>query len=663
MASVVGLLRGCYVPQFVLGGLTRIVGPVVLRYATTAASSVFFKEDDTSTTASNHAKVPGTSERSDVQFPAPPISTLAWFDIQCPASTIHTPISVEVPNHAEVEIPGAELQFPAPPMSTPTWFATQCLAASISVGSALEDPNYAEAEVPGTCFLAEQAEVQFPAPPMSPPTWFSIQCPASTIHTPTLVETPNHAEGEIPGTSEPAEVQFPAPPMSTPTWFATQCPAAPISVGSALEDPNYTEAEVPGTSFLAESAEVQFPAPSMPTPAWFDTQCPASTIHAPTSGLEVSNHAEVPATSLLSRRSEVQRSMSIPAWFDTQCLASTVPAPTSVYLPYSVIQVVCPLKRDEPSPTSFVQSGTQHLPFTMTVSHCFAFLEILAICPLDLIPANPNPPPVPVLALGVSSVLPIASQTIDPSLPASSILAHSMTAPQTIDSYLFSPLMLSQLFVVCLALFIVSDMDWWRSGGQSASEPEGLPNKDLAAAPAEPIRPQLRRKPSDAADWRVPRNHPRNSVLETETLQTPTAPPRREYSPSTPQTKFDPAHDYTAHREATATPPATPTYATYVPPHRRASFDFGTRRPLAEVGNGVGTPLSSKPGFEANPKLRRRSSAQAVLSPTVSHKLNHRTGFPVDPTPTRRHTKQQSINRFVTEDRRNWTYVAPLDLD
>ncbi|KAJ7672671.1 hypothetical protein B0H17DRAFT_182162 [Mycena rosella] len=532
MAEVVGLLRGYYVPQFVLGGLTRAVGPVILRYATTGASNIFSKQD-TSTTFPNSADVPaGTpllAEGSNVQFP--PSSML---DIQRLASTIAPTTSVYLSFSIQAVCPLEHDEVPSPFSRIVRQHTTM---VSISFP-----------------FLAMQ--VMCPLDPLDPnatlempPSWLDIQRSAF-MKAPTSVYLP-------------FSIQAICPLEDPPTFSRVVRPAAKVS---------------PSFPFLA-----------------LQTMCPLDLVP-----LDSNATLEVP-----------------PTWFDTQRSTSTIAPTTSAYLRF---QSICLEYEAPPTSSRVVQTGTQHPHFATKVSISSPFLAMQVMCPLDLVSLDPN-----------------ANATLAPA-PVSSVFPAHASVSQTIGSYLFLPIFLSQLFVVCIVAVIVTNMDWWRSGSTR------LPNKDLPEVD-QPTRPKLRRKPSDAPNWRVPRNN----TLHSGTTQTTT-------TAITPQTKLDPAHD-ARQAQPVALAAATLTYATYVPPHkRRASVDFGTRRPLAEVGNsfanGRGTALSSKTPTQTAPGLRRRSSTPFVQPPapqSASHTLHHRASFP---------------NRLAAKNRpSNRRDGTPFDLD
>ncbi|KAJ7449623.1 hypothetical protein FB451DRAFT_750840 [Mycena latifolia] len=520
MTDVVGLLRGYYVPQFVLGGLTRAIGPVIFRYAATSARHVFFKQQVTTSTSHSHAEVPADTslltEGSYVQILAP-ISAL---------TSVYLPFSVIQAICLLDEVP--------PPMSTPTSFDVQHPASTIP---ALTSAYILFSVIQAIC-LFEQDEV---SPPISSPILFDIPHTTSSIPAFTSVNTPFSVIQAICHLDQMPQL------MSSPTWFAIQYPV------------------------------------------------------------------------------------------------ETTSAPTSAYLPFSGIQSICPLHHHEvpPTPSAVVQASTQHPDFTTKVSATFPFLAMQAMCPLYLVQLDPN-------------------ATLAPA-PALSVFPSSVTISQTIGSYLFSPLVLFQLLVVCLISVIIADMDWWRS--------ERLAKNNLPSALVQPAHNKLRRKPSDAPNWRVPRNN----ALQTEIIQSPPAAARLETPSITSQPEIDylPPNGVPAHRQAAlpADLPATPKCAPYVPPHRRASFDFGSRRPLAEVGNAFSngrgeTAPSSNPPSQTDPKLRRRSSAQFVQSP--AQKLHHRASFPdLDGTDASMHHRVLTTTKDG-KDRPapgNQSYGTPLYLD
>ncbi|KAJ7155500.1 hypothetical protein C8R43DRAFT_434564 [Mycena crocata] len=89
MTEVIRLLRASYVPQFVLGGLTRIIGPVILRYATSTIPSAgtVLKRVETQT---NFSKNAGTVSFTEPFEPLVPVATIPA-SIQHPASAISAP--------------------------------------------------------------------------------------------------------------------------------------------------------------------------------------------------------------------------------------------------------------------------------------------------------------------------------------------------------------------------------------------------------------------------------------------------------------------------------------------------------------------------------------------------------------------------------------------
>jgi hypothetical protein len=108
----------------------------------------------------------------------------------------------------------------------------------------------------------------------------------------------------------------------------------------------------------------------------------------------------------------------------------------------------------------------------------------------------------------------------------------------------------------------------------------------------------------------------------------------------------------------------------YIPPHKRASFDFGARRPFADVGNAGSNRDSTwqaKASFQTGRKTdhKRRLSSQvllqtpALLSECDFHQLGHRPSLPKD---MRRHARANTDNsatasKFVNEGR--WVKGGP----
>ncbi|KAF8216402.1 hypothetical protein K438DRAFT_1953349 [Mycena galopus ATCC 62051] len=241
--------------------------------------------------------------------------------------------------------------------------------------------------------------------------------------------------------------------------------------------------------------------------------------------------------------------------------------------------------------------------------------------------------PLPTLASVLAASVP-PSTIITPTLvpvPTSSN-PPAATIPEIIGSYLLSPLVILQLACLCSIFIFVTKRRRlvWRS------ERIPLHNKtdDLDVAPprseSSPPRTRiLQRKPSDAPNWRIPRNgtmkpelvHP---PIQPETISSAPRPPRQR-SVTSPTIHYPPvarippnitATNPTVVSELPKSPPAAspmvpltaPTYIppvvlaaglAYIPPHRRASFDLGGRRPLADVARPQAS--SFLPAATANP--------------------------------------------------------------
>jgi hypothetical protein len=279
---------------------------------------------------------------------------------------------------------------------------------------------------------------------------------------------------------------------------------------------------------------------------------------------------------------------------------------------------------------------------SLPIPTCLLYLPIQAICPLELIPLSQTLESVLASPVLPSVTVPQTISSTPASTPASSDLPHSMTIPQIIGSYLLSPPVMFQLAILFVVFIFVTSMHRSRS--------ERIPSNNVDNVGRDPLPPtrvrKLQRKPSDSSNWRTPRNNPfqteptetsPHTSITSPTIADPTGfmPPSEATKPTTPSELH-----------------AAPKYATYVPPHKRASFDFGTRRPFADVGNANQAAMAD----QTNHKHRRHLSSQQPLktpvlpSEPLFHKLHHRasfSGFPVDATKdsqTRRHARTNSNN-------------------
>ncbi|KAJ7876839.1 hypothetical protein B0H13DRAFT_2054925 [Mycena leptocephala] len=262
---------------------------------------------------------------------------------------------------------------------------------------------------------------------------------------------------------------------------------------------------------------------------------------------------------------------------------------------------------------------------SLPIPTCILYLPIQAICPLELIP----------LSQTLESVL--ASPTISStpaSTPASSDLPHSMTIPQIIGSYLLSPPVMFQLAILFVVFIFVTSMHRSRS--------ERVPSNNVDNVGRDPLPPtrvrKLQRKPSDSSNWRTPRNNSfQTEPTETSPHTSITSPTIADPTGFMPRVKpQSPQHPQSFTR----------------PPNMQPIFDFGTRRPFADVGNANQAAVAD----QTNHKHRRHLSSQQPLktpvlpSEPLFHKLHHRasfSGFPVDATKdsqTRRHARSNSNN-------------------
>ncbi|KAJ6581404.1 hypothetical protein B0H19DRAFT_1115032 [Mycena capillaripes] len=336
-------------------------------------------------------------------------------------------------------------------------------------------------------------------------------------------------------------------------------------------------------------------------------------------------------------------------------IQSTMSPPVSFHLPFSVTQAICPLKHEVPLPSST----------------CVLFLPIQSMCRLEhevslslsthyvVLPIQSISAPEPIQTQIVASVsashilTSVQTNSSNPvSVPTSSDLPHSVTMPQIIGSYLLSPPVVFQLAGLSILFILVMNMHRWRSEPITTNNSGEVPRR----SPLQSTRiRKLQRKPSDSSNWRIPRNN----TLRTEATQTAVPPQHRSMtSPTIAHPTVD-IPGVAAYCEATkrTTPselPPVPTYATYVPPHKRASFDLGTRRPLANVGNGRykgedrGHSLWQADNLDQRDrKHRRRPSSQLPQAPAQrseppSRTLRHRSSCPVELTKdsfTRQHSR------------------------
>ncbi|KAF7356685.1 hypothetical protein MVEN_01003100 [Mycena venus] len=336
--------------------------------------------------------------------------------------------------------------------------------------------------------------------------------------------------------------------------------------------------------------------------------------------------------------------------------------PVSFHLPFAKIQAICPVKHEIP----------------VSLPMCFP------VWPIHMCAVEPIPPIQP-LDSAASFIVPSVtafktiSSTLD-SIPTSADFPPSVPITQIIGSYLLSPPVILQLAGLCFVFLFVTSMCrlGWRSVRavhNNAGDNSNKPPRHSAR-----IR-KLQRKPSDAPNWRIARNYSLQSEaippppVQSETIPNCPLRPLRQRSITSPTIPHPIIAAHTTQPTTSATvppvaplvfspiafpvvPPAAPTYATYVPPHRRASFDYGVRRPLGDVGNGGARDRAwqAKASFQTDHK--RRLFTQIPLSTPVLqsehgfHRLHHRASFPKD---MRRYVKantNESANRFVHEGRR-----------
>ncbi|KAJ7180581.1 hypothetical protein C8R46DRAFT_1069874 [Mycena filopes] len=209
------------------------------------------------------------------------------------------------------------------------------------------------------------------------------------------------------------------------------------------------------------------------------------------------------------------------------------------------------------------------------VSAAFPFLSIQDICLL-----HPRPS-----MTGHLAPLPASSNISGP--PGSTAASAPLSTAQTY----FPPVI--QLLALGGVIFLFLVFKLWGRYNRIAPG-------DLALLPPTPST--LPSNPSDSLNWRARNNR------HTETIAVVNPPPNASGQVT---------EQHTAHLEGALTPRSPK----YVPPHKRASFDFGGRRPLADVGNN-GRAI-------ANHKLRRRLSTQFPSSQEFSHRLHHRASLPL----------------------------------
>ncbi|KAJ6518707.1 hypothetical protein C8R45DRAFT_3254 [Mycena sanguinolenta] len=302
---------------------------------------------------------------------------------------------------------------------------------------------------------------------------------------------------------------------------------------------------------------------------------------------------------------------------------------------------------------------------------CFLLPPILAMCATEPIApsktlrpvllvsrveteAGPLPvgsPGLPMSAIETIQGLPAitVTRTITSTPVADSVWSN--LSPSAIHSYLSSPAMLLQLAGLCSIFIFVTK----RRPLRRRSERVPLINKteNLAIAARHSTAPKLQRKPSDAPNWRIPRNENVDSeVIPPLPLQSETvfsAPnPRlpRQRSSTTPPTRSSTvaSTDITAPTTKLALPfeasAALPARLAYIPPHKRPNFDFAARRPFADVGNsGNDRDWQGQTAFRANHK-RRLSSQTPLQTPLSSEhdsdRLHRRASFTKD---MRRHVR------------------------
>ncbi|KAJ7252711.1 hypothetical protein B0H12DRAFT_1233808 [Mycena haematopus] len=296
------------------------------------------------------------------------------------------------------------------------------------------------------------------------------------------------------------------------------------------------------------------------------------------------------------------------------------------------IQAMCatePITPDQilrPVPTSRVETQAVPLPADLSVLPVQAMYTVEPIQALASVPALP----------GLSSATVIQTTSIPDSDPASSDLP-----PSAISSYLLSPAVILQLVGLSTIFIFVTNrrrLRWRSERVPLINKTENLFTASRHSAPR-----KLQRKPSDAPNWRIPRN---------ESLKTGVIPPplQSETVLSAPSPRVPRQRSFTAPPISTVAPPDTiapitksaipsevpaaslvslPAPLTYIPPHKRASFDSGLRRPFADIGNGGNDrDWQTKTAFRTEHK-RRLSSQIPLKTPSEDdfHRRHHRASL------------------------------------
>ncbi|KAJ6621387.1 hypothetical protein B0H10DRAFT_1945440 [Mycena sp. CBHHK59/15] len=262
--------------------------------------------------------------------------------------------------------------------------------------------------------------------------------------------------------------------------------------------------------------------------------------------------------------------------------------------------------------------------------------------PKSIYSATPNQAAVCFPLLAIQAACPLDSASLVPTESVATIFASSGILPSpmmTLDSSFSFSVMVFRLLVVGLFLAV------WAV----AYRPERFRSKNLAQTPLS-VTPSLPYQwcPSDSPNWRAAQH----DSVHDDTIHHPTVTLRPNPEPVLPPAiSSELPRGYipvrvTAFCQATAsatksgtmlaTPPATPGYATYVPPHMRGIYNTpSARRPLAEVANGISGERTKAPSQTTTQALRRRRRSAGQQSPfqsqgLPSHPLRHRASYPVD---------------------------------
>ncbi|KAK7030699.1 hypothetical protein R3P38DRAFT_3266433 [Favolaschia claudopus] len=411
------------------------------------------------------------------------------------------------------------------------------------------------------------------------------------------------------------------------------------------------------TVCAADSSPVQLSSNELPpicslfSPLQLETVCAADASPVPLSSDEIESVSfDEPKKSLSLC------SLILPIELETMCTTDTVP----VQAPSNIIQ------------DGLLQESTITSPTCSPISP----IQLNTTCAMDPIPFSRVPRTFP-----TSAALPLQSAS-QPVFSTRVIDPPSATNFWQVGiSYLLSPWVIVQL--LGLGVFFALATKWGRGRRHQVTSLNGKTgtSHNVAGRPAR-IR-TLQRRPSDAENWRIPRNdamrNDPSAQFAITSSSTRLSRPRTKSEPgllpsrvvhTSPVTAIPPSKIHGDAHTSTPSPLVVrsskiprPVHPLYIPPHRRNSLDSTSRRPLMDICNAdVARDKENKsPQIQrkAEHKHKGRLSSQpplttpALQSEGKMQESGLQTGVPLDNTMSmRRHAGASTDGQPAVRRRR-----------